>query len=130
MGMKRSDQEIWAELEPRTKKLVHDLAGKLANTPSKAYQLLEHQPGELLLFILLKFPQKKIQDKVKNYLHRHRKMRDHLPKLELESLGVPSGTPRFQQTMDTYFWALLDGKVRSAKDPIKPLKKAMAEVDK
>ena len=27
-------------------------------------QLLEQQPGELLLFILMKFPQKKIQDKL------------------------------------------------------------------
>ena len=62
MGMKRSDSDAWMELEPRTKKLVHDLAGKLANTPSKTYQLLEQQPGELLLFILMKFPQKKIQD--------------------------------------------------------------------
>jgi tRNA nucleotidyltransferase (CCA-adding enzyme) len=130
MGMKRSDQETWVDLETNAKKLVHDLAGKLANTPSKAYKLLSEQPGELLLFILLKFPQKKIQDKVKNYLHRHRKMRDHLPKVELESLGVAPGTPRFQQVLDTYFYALLDGKVRSAKDPIKPLKKAIAEVDK
>jgi tRNA nucleotidyltransferase (CCA-adding enzyme) len=130
MAMKRSDQEIWMDLEPRTKKLVHDLAGKLANTPSKAYKLLSEQPGELLLFILMKFPQKKIQDKVKNYLHRHRKMRDHLPKVELESLGEPPGTPRFQQILDIYFYALLDGKVRSSKEPLKPLKKAIAEVDK
>jgi tRNA nucleotidyltransferase/poly(A) polymerase len=130
MGMKRSDSDAWMELEPRTKKLVHDLAGKLANVPSKTYQLLEKQPGELLLFILMKFPQKKIQDKVKNYLFRHRKMRDHLPKIELESLGVDPATPRFQKILDAYFLAQLDGKVKSSKDPLKPLRKVIAEVDK
>ncbi len=130
MGMKRSDSDAWMDLEPRTRKLVHDLAGKLANTPSKAYQLLEGQPGELLLFILMKFPQKKIQDKVKAYLFRHRKIRDHAPVAELESLGVAPGTPRFQKILDAYFYAQIDGKVKSSKDPLKPLRKVMAEVDK
>ncbi len=129
MAMKRSDQEIWTSLEPRTKKLVQELSGKAAATPSKTYKLLEEQPGELLLFLLMKFPQKKIQDKVKNYLHRHRKMRQTLPRMELETLGVAPGTPKFQQVLDAYFWALLDGKVRSSKEPIKPLKKAIAEVE-
>ncbi len=43
---------------------------------------------------------------------------------------MPPGTPRFQQILDVYFYALLDGKVRSSKEPLKPLKKAIAEVDK
>lgn len=130
MGMKPSDSDGWMDLEPRTKKLVHDLAGKLANTPSRAYQLLEQQPGELLLFILMKFPQKKIQDKVKNYLFRHRKIRDNLPRVELESLGVAPDSPRFQKILDAYFFAQIDGKVKSSKDPLKPLRKIVAEVEK
>ena len=77
----------------------------------------------------MKYPQKKIQDKVKNYL-RHRKMREQVPKMELETLGVVPGTERYQKIVDAHFFGQLDGKVKSSKDPLKPLRKVIAEVDK
>ena len=127
LGMQRQDADPWMHLEVETKQLVRALAGKQANTPSKAFQLLSQQRGELLLFILLKFPQKKIRDKVKNYLHRHRKMRAHLPAQELQGLGVAPDSPRYQKILDAYFFAQLDGKLKS-RDPLKNLKKLVAEV--
>ncbi len=128
LGMKRADTEPLTRLENDSKQLVKALAGKQGGTPSKAFQLLAQQPGEVLLFVLMEFPQKKIQDKIKNYIHRHRKALANLPKAELIGLGVMPDSPRYQKILDAYFFGMLDGKVKTSKDPLKPLRKVMAEV--
>ncbi len=128
LGMRRQDSEPWMRLEDESKHLVRALAGKQANTPSKAFQLLSLQPGELLLFVLMKFPQKKIQDKVKSFLHHRKRMRDHLPEKELQSLGVAADSPRYQKILQTFFLAVLDGKLKSHREQLKHLKRLAAEV--
>ncbi len=127
LEMRRQDSEPWMSLEDQAKLLVRALAGRQANTPSRAYQLLLQQPGELLLFILLKFPQKKIQDKVKSYLYRHRRMREHLPGKQLQALGVSPDSPRYQKILDAFFYGLIDGKMKSQREQAKQLKKLAGE---
>lgn len=128
LEMRRQDSEPWMGLEDESKQLVRALAGKQANTPSKAFQLLSRQPGELLLFILMKFPQKKIQDKVKTFLHQRKRRPEHLPEKELQSLGVPPDSPRYQKILEAFFIASLDGKLKSQKEQLKQLKKLVAEL--
>jgi len=88
LHMKRADTEPWMKLEAEGKKLVRLLGSREANTPSKAFKVLSEHPAELILFVLLHFPQKKVQDKLKAYLSRHRPLREKLPEKELEALGV------------------------------------------
>jgi len=128
LGMKRADTDPWMHLPDQAKRLATELTGKNGNTPSKAYQLLEKQPGELLLFLLLGGGPKKAVDKVKNYLHRQRKARQTLPGAELATLGVAPESPRYQKILDAYFLGVLDGKVRASKDPLKALKKLVNEI--
>jgi tRNA nucleotidyltransferase (CCA-adding enzyme) len=123
LHMKRADTDPWMKLEEEGKKLVRLLGSKEDNTPSKAFRVLSAQPAELVLFVLLHFPQKKVQDKLKAYLSRHRPLREKLPEKELASLGVPPGSPRFSQILEQFFTALLDGKVKSRTEQIKYLKK-------
>lgn len=128
LQMKRADADPWIKREEEGKKLVRLLGSKEANTPSKAFQVLSRQPAELILFVLLHFPQKKVQDKLKNYLSRHRPLREKLPGKELENLGVAPDSPRYTKVLDTFFAAVLDGKVKSRTDQLKYLKKLAAEV--
>ena len=128
LKMKRADTEPWMKLEERGKQLVRRLAGKEANTPSKAFQVLAAQPAGLLLFVLLHFPQRKVQDKLKNYISRHRTLREKLPEKELQALGVAPETPVYARILDSLFTALLDGKVRTRTEQLKYLKKLAAEV--
>jgi len=127
LHMKRPDSEPWMKLEETGKKLVRLLGSKEANTPSKAFRVLAAQPAELILFVLLHFPQKKVQDKLKAYLSRHRPLREKLPEKELESLGVAPGTARFSAILDQFFAAVLDGKAKSRTEQTKLLKKLAAE---
>ncbi len=123
LQMKKAESDPWLKLEENAKKLVRLLNSKEANTPSRAFAVLEAHPAELLLFILLYFPQKKIQDKVKNYITKHRPTREKLPEKELEHLGVAPDSPRYRKILDQFFAALLDGKVKSRTDQLKYLKK-------
>lgn len=128
LGMKRSDTDPWTRLPDQAKALATELTGKHGNPPSKAYQLLEKQPGELMLFLLLNGGPKKAVDKIKTYLHRQRKARQSLPGAELVTLGVTPDSPRYQKILDAYFFGMMDGKVRASKDPLKALKKLMNEI--
>ena len=128
MQMKRTDSDPWMRLEEEGKKLVRLLGSKEANTPSKAFLVLSRQRPELILFVLLHFPQKKVQDKLKNYLSRHRPLRDKLPEKDLEALGIPRESPRFGRILEAFFTALVDGKVKSRTDQARFLKKLAGDV--
>ena len=128
LQMKRADTESWMKLEIRGKQLVRRLASKEANTPSKAFHLLAAQPAELLLFVLLHFPQRKVQDKLKSYISRHRPLKEKLPEKELRALEIAPETPAYARILDSLFTALLDGKVKSRSEQLKYLKKLAAEV--
>jgi len=128
LEMKRQDLEPWMELEGEGKRLVRRLGSKEANTPSKAFQVLSQQPAELILFVLLHFPQKKVQVKLRNFLTRHRPLKEKLPEKELKALGVQEATPRFAKILDMLFVAVLDGKVKSRTEQLKHLKKLAADV--
>lgn len=128
LHMRKADADAWMKLEDEGKKLVRQLGGKEGNTASRAFQLLEKQRPELLLFIFMQFPQKKIQDKLKFYLTRHRPLREKLPDKELEALGVDRNAPRFGKILDLYFNAVLDGKAKTRTDQQKLLKKLAADV--
>ena len=128
LKMRRADTEPWMELEIRGKQLVRRLASKEASTPSKAFLLLAAQPAELLLFVLLHFPQGKVQDKLKSYISRHRPLKEKLPEKELRALGVAPEAPAYARILDSLFTALLDGKVKSRTEQLKYLKKLAAEV--
>ncbi len=127
LKMKRAATEPWMKLEARGKQLVRRLASKEANAPSKAFQLLSAQPAELLLFVLLYFPQRKVQDKLKGYISRHRPLKEKLPEKELQALGVAPETPAYGRILNSLFTALLDGKVKSRTEQLKYLKKLAAD---
>lgn len=111
-------------LEREVGKVVKLLRRQRRARPRKVYELLTPVPVELLVFVLAAFSKtKKIQAKVHNYLFRYRPLRQQLPVRELELLGVPQG-PRFDQILEQFFYARLDGKLRSRPEQIRFLKKA------
>jgi hypothetical protein len=50
-------------------------------------------------------------------------MRSKLPETELQALGIAAGTPRYQKILEQFFYAMLEGKVRTKTDYAKLLKK-------
>ena len=117
------DSQAFRKLPDAAKRLAKDLGGKAGTTPTKLYELLSHSQPELILLVLLEYPQAKVQTRIRNYLRKYLPMRSKLPETELQALGIAAGTPRYQKLLEQFFHAMLEGKVRTKTDYAKLLKK-------
>jgi tRNA nucleotidyltransferase (CCA-adding enzyme) len=107
--------------EREAQKLSRLLAGKKANLPSQVYQILCDRPRSLLLFLLVHYPQTKIQTRVKTFLVKSPQIRAQLPRAELQSLGVEPG-PKFDKILEQVFLRQLDSKLKTHQQVTKALR--------
>ena len=98
------------------------------DTPVKLYQGLATVPPEQIQLLLVESSDRKVHSRVKTYLQRYLPLRSSLPVEELRELGVAPETPRHQKILETYFHALLEGKLRTRSEQVKFLKKMVQEV--
>jgi tRNA nucleotidyltransferase (CCA-adding enzyme) len=108
-------------LEGAARKLVRLLSSSRAALPSQAYALLDGQPLPLLVFLLVKLPQAKIRNRVKNFLFKAPMVRARLPRAELQALGVKPG-PKFEKMIQQVFADQLDGKLKTPQQVTKQLR--------
>lgn len=113
LGLKKTELMQVLGLEKEARRWVKLLRRRRTLRPRQVYQLLDSVPIELLVFILAEYSsKKKIQAKIYNFLFKYRPMRQRLPVRELQLMGVQPG-PKFDQILEKYFEAQLDGKLRS-----------------
>jgi len=108
-------------LEREAQKLARLLPSAKANLPSQVYLMLSDRPLPLLLFLLVYYPQTKIQNRVKNFLVKCPQIRAQLPRGELQSLGVEPG-PKFDKILEQVFLEQLDGKLKTHQQLTKALR--------
>jgi tRNA nucleotidyltransferase/poly(A) polymerase len=122
-GMTAADMKEMKKWIPGVKKVVTALGRARNAKPRQVYQMLTEVPVEILVFALTEFRAKaKVQAKIANYLFKYRLYRDQLPAAELEALGVARGK-EFDDILQQYFEAQLDGKIRKGVDVSKYLRK-------
>lgn len=126
LEMKRPEGSALQKLESDAKNLAKQLMSREGSSPARLYNLLASTPSDLMVLLQVEFPQAKVQARIKTFLHKYLPLRAHLPSKELEEMGVPAGTPRHQQILDSCFYEMLEGKLRGKNDQAKFLKK-MAE---
>ncbi len=102
-------------------KLAAALGSSRAALPSHVFTLLSARPQPLLLFLLAHYPQKKIQNRVKNYLFRFLPVRARLPRAELRAMGMEPG-PKFEKILESVFFDQLDGKIKTHQQLVKALR--------
>ena len=123
LAMKKDQIKQALGLEREAKKILKLLARQRTAGPRQVYHLLTPVPLELLVFILAEYSgKKKIHSKVYNYLFKYRPLRGKLPVRELQLMGVPPG-PKFDQVLEKYFEAQLDGKLRGRAHQLRFLRK-------
>lgn len=123
LGLTKDQAKRALGLEREARRLVKLLGRQRKAGPRQIYHLLTPEPVELLVFVLAEFSQKKkIQARVYNYLFRYRPLRDKLPVRELQLMGVAAG-PKFNQILEDYFGALLDGRLRGRPQQLRYLRK-------
>lgn len=107
-------------LESEARKLAKLLSGPKAKAGSFVYRLLEGKPQPLLLYLLIHYPQAKIQARLKDFLVKYPQVRAKLPQAELQALGVEPG-PRSERIMEQLFFEVLDGKLKTPPQMLKAL---------
>jgi tRNA nucleotidyltransferase (CCA-adding enzyme) len=108
-------------LENEARKLARALASGKAAKPSSLYQLLQAKPQAVLLYTLSHYRGAPVQNPLKNFLFKYPQIRENLPRAELQALGVESG-PRFEEILNKFFMATLDGRVRAQTQVMKALR--------
>lgn len=101
------------KLEAGAKKLAKELQGSHANSPTKIYQMLSKAAPDLLLLLLTGAGNAKAQARLKAYLEKYLPLRSRLPHKEAEAQGVSAGSPRMTKILDAYFYASIEGKLRT-----------------
>ncbi len=109
-------------LEHAAKRLVRALSSSQALRPSFVYKLLSGQPQTLLLFLLVHYPQAKIQKRVKNFLHKYPQVRARLPRAEFQAMGAKPGR-KFEQILERLFLDQLDRKIKTHQQLVKEFRR-------
>lgn len=123
LGMKKAQVKEALGLEAEARRLVKLLRRQRNLGPRQTYHLLTPVPLELLVFSLAAYSnKKKVQSKIYNYLFKYRPLHSKLPLRELQLMGVPPG-PKFDQILEKYFEAQLDGKLRGRAQQLRFLRK-------
>lgn len=123
LGLKKAQLKGVLGLEKEARQIVALLARRRALGPRQVFHLLTPVPVELLVFVLAEFSgKKKVQVKIYNYLFKYRPLRNRLPVRELQLMAVPPGS-KFDQILEKYFAAQLDGKLRGRAHQLRFLRK-------
>jgi tRNA nucleotidyltransferase (CCA-adding enzyme) len=123
LGQEKATVKQVLGLEKEARKVVKLLSRRRRMAPREIYYLLTPIPVDLLVFVLAEYSSKqKVQAKIYNYLFKYRPLRNRLPVRELQLMGVPTG-PKFDQILQKYFEAQLDGKLRGRAQQLRFLRK-------
>ncbi len=103
------------QLEEEAQKPPKILAGRKTAAPGDAFAFLEKLPPHLMVFLLAEASNAKAVNKVRNYLHKWRPLRQALPaaEMELEAFGLARG-PKFDKVVEDFFQSAAAGKGRDA----------------
>ena len=108
-------------MEREAKKLARLLVSSKAALPHQVYFLLAKEAYHLLLYLLVYYPQAKVQSRVKNYLTKYLPLRAKLPRAELQALGFKPGA-KFDQIIESVFLDQVDGKIKTPQQLTKALR--------
>jgi tRNA nucleotidyltransferase/poly(A) polymerase len=113
IALKKAEWNLSQKEEAEAKRLAKEMQGKAGNIPTKLFQMLSKASPDVLLILLVSYPQPKVQVRLKAYLTKYLPLRRHLPERELQQLGVKAGTVRYQKILDAYFFAAIEGELRT-----------------
>lgn len=116
-GLGAREVELWQKLESRSRKLDRDLKSAKLQKASRIYQALSHAPGDQVLFLLLRSPQRLVQDRIRNFLQKHLPAALEITDRDVIAAGVQPGTPKFQKVKDELIATRLDARPPKVEPP-------------
>ncbi|MBM3811270.1 MAG: CCA tRNA nucleotidyltransferase [Acidimicrobiia bacterium] len=113
LKMPKSDVTIWQKLEGRAKKLQQTLKSAKLKKASLIYDLLQKTPGDEILFLYMRSPQRLVHDRIKTYLQKSLPAVQEVTDRDVaQHRGVEPGEKKFAEAKRDYIVAKLDGRIR------------------
>jgi tRNA nucleotidyltransferase (CCA-adding enzyme) len=109
-------------LEREARRLARVLGSSRFALPSRAVKLLSGESPTLLLFLLVHYPQPKIQNRVKAFLHKYPLVRARMPRAEFQAMGAKPGN-KFEKILEQLFFDQIDGKIKTPQQLAKQFRK-------
>src|SRR5437763_3910961 len=117
LGMEKQDVEKWQKIESRSKKLERDLKSAKLQKPSHIYTVLSKAPGDQVLFLLLRSPERLVQDRIKNYLQKYLPAALEITEREVVAAGGQPGTAKYDKLRDELIATRLDARPKKVPPP-------------
>jgi len=128
LRLPKAERNLPQKLDADSKHLAKELGSRAGGTPTKLFQLLSKTPPDLLLLLMTNFSNKTIQSRLKTYFTKYLPLGANLPAKELQQLGVKPGVPRFQKILDAYFFASIEGELRTPNQQQKYLARLVQQI--
>ncbi len=117
LEMRKQEVDLWQKLEPRAKKLEHAIKSPRLRLPSQIYQTLIKAPGDELLFLLYRSPQRTVQDRIRNYLQKYYPTAQEVTDADVEKAGGKPGTPKYAKLKEELIVTRLNTRKKPAPPP-------------
>jgi tRNA nucleotidyltransferase/poly(A) polymerase len=117
LGMDDAVVEQWQKLDARSKKLEKELKSAKLQKPSHIYQALVKAPGDQVLFLLLRSPERLVQDRIRNYLQKYLAAAQEVSDSDVVATGVQPGTAKFEKAKAELIAARLDARPKKPPPP-------------
>jgi tRNA nucleotidyltransferase (CCA-adding enzyme) len=117
LGMDKEDVDKWQKIESRSKKLEKDLKSAKLQKASQIYHVLSKAPGDQTLFLLLRSPERLVQDRIKNYLQKYLPASLEITEREVVAAGGQPGTPKYDKLREELIATRLDARPKKVPPP-------------
>ncbi len=112
--------ENWLKLDPRAAKLEKELAAATLSKPSLIYQSLSKARGEQILLLLVRSPQRTVQERIRAYMSKHLPAALELSEAQLQEMGIVAGTPKYEKLKAEAIRKKLDARPKKIIPPPEP----------
>jgi len=119
LDLSKAELAAWQKLDANAKKLEKELKAPKLNRASAIYRFLKAQPGELMLYLLLRSQQRLVVDRIKNYFTKYIPIALEVTDRDLLATGIEPG-PKFAKAKEDYINGRLDGRIKKPVPPEPP----------
>lgn len=119
LAIRKADVTLWQKLDANAKKLERELKSPKLSRASALYRFMKAQPGELLLYLLLRSQQRLVVDRIKNYFMKYVPIALEVTDRDLLATGIEPG-PKFAKAKEDYINGRLDGRIKKPVPPEPP----------
>lgn len=111
----------WQKLDTRAAKLEKEIASSTLHRPSRIYHALAKAPVEQTLLLLVKSPQRVVQDRIRNYFQKYFPGAQEVTERDVVEAGGKAGTPGFEKIKAGLITKRLDARPKKVEPPPEPV---------